>query len=178
MHAEAIFVGGAKPADTAAYVKEVRAAAVANGRDPNHVKIFPQMTPILGRTLEEAQAKHARYKAAADWRGGMAKLSQYLNVDLFSYPLDEPFDTNSVGKSDSSIHTVINSLQKSFGGQPITPRMLGEKMAFCGFGPQPVGTPEMVADMMEDWRDNADIDGFNIACEYPCLTRQCQEETD
>src|SRR5688572_23577797 len=70
-HAEAIFVGGSKPSDTAPYVKQVREAAAANGRDPNHIKVFPQITPILGRTVEEAQAKYNKYKAMADWRGGL-----------------------------------------------------------------------------------------------------------
>lgn len=120
------------------------------------------MTPILGRTLEEAQAKYERYKAAADWRGGIAKLSQYLNVDLSAYPVDEPFDVLSVGTSDNAIHAIINTL-KRYQNEVVTPRILGEKMAFCGFGPMPVGTPDMVADVMEDWVNNADIDGFNIA---------------
>lgn len=120
------------------------------------------MTPILGRTLEEAQAKYEKYKAAADWRGGIAKLSQYLNVDLSAYPLDEPFDVTAVGTSDNAIHAIINTL-KRYADQVVTPRILGEKMAFCGFGPMPVGTPEMVADVMESWVNEADIDGFNIA---------------
>lgn len=90
-------------------------------------------------------------------------MSQYLNVDLSSYPLDEPFKVKSVGKSDNAIHAIINTL-KRYQDQVVTPRILGEKMAFCGFGPMPVGTPEMVADVMEAWVNNADIDGFNIAC--------------
>ena len=162
-NAEAIFVGGGKPSDTAPYVKEVRAAAAANGRDPQHVKIFPQICPILGRTVEEAQEKYERYKAAADWEGGLAKLSQYVNFDLRSFPLDEPFDIKLVGKSENAIHTLINTL-KRYEGMGVTPRMLGQQMAFCGFGPMPVGTPEMVADVMEDWVNNGDVDGFNVAC--------------
>jgi alkanesulfonate monooxygenase SsuD/methylene tetrahydromethanopterin reductase-like flavin-dependent oxidoreductase (luciferase family) len=138
---------------------------VANGRDPQHIKVFPQMTPILGRTLEEAQAKYEKYKAMADWKGGIAKLSQYINVDLSKYPADEPFDVLAVGHSDNAIHAIINTL-KRYKDDKVTPRMLGQQMAFCGFGPMPVGTPEMVADIMQDWVDNADIDGFNIACEY------------
>lgn len=165
-NAEAIFVGGGKPSDTAPYVKEVRAAAAAHGRNPQHAKIFPQMTPILGRTLEEAQAKYEKYRANADWEGGIAKLSQYLNVDLSSYPVDEPFDVDSVGKSENAIHAIINTL-KRYRDVVVTPRILGEKMAFCGFGPMPVGTAEMVADVMEDWVNNGDIDGFNIACKKP-----------
>ena len=41
LNAEAIFVGGGKPSDTAPYVKQIREAAAANGRDPNHIKVFP-----------------------------------------------------------------------------------------------------------------------------------------
>jgi FMN-dependent oxidoreductase (nitrilotriacetate monooxygenase family) len=167
LNAEAIFVGGGKPSDTAPYVAEIRAAAAANGRDPQHIKVFPQMTPVLGRTLEEAQAKYEKYKAAADWKGGMAKISQYLGHDLSQYPPEEPFDVMSIGKSDNSIHAIINAVQRqSRDGKAVTPKMLGQQMAFCGFGPMPVGTPEMVADVMEDWVNNADIDGFNIACKF------------
>jgi FMN-dependent oxidoreductase (nitrilotriacetate monooxygenase family) len=141
LNAEAIFVGGGKPSDTAPYVKEIRAAAAANGRNPQHIKVYPQCSPIVGRTEEEAQAKYEQYKSCVDWRGGMAKLSQYLNTDLSKYPLDEPFDVESVKKSDNAIHALINTLQR-YKDQKVTPRMLGEKMAFCGFGPMPVGTPE------------------------------------
>jgi alkanesulfonate monooxygenase SsuD/methylene tetrahydromethanopterin reductase-like flavin-dependent oxidoreductase (luciferase family) len=172
LNAEAIFVGGGKPSDTAPYVKEIRAAAAANGRDPNHIKVFPQIAPIIGKTLEEAQAKFDKYKAAVDWRGGMAKLSQYLNFDLASFPPDEPFDVSLVGKAENAIHAIINTV-KRFQGQAVTPRMLGEQMAFTGFGPMPVGTPEMVADVMEDWVNYADIDGFNVACKLHPLFFFC-----
>ncbi|KAH8657099.1 putative monooxygenase moxC [Tricladium varicosporioides] len=168
-HAEAVFVGGNVPSDTAPYVKEIREMAAANGRDPQHIKVFPQMTIILGKTLEEAQAKHDRFAACVDWEAGMAKLGQYINFDLSALPPDEPFDTKLVGKSENAIHTMINML-KRYDGQIVTPRMLGQKMAFCGFGPMPVGTPEMVADVMEDWVNNADVDGFNLACKEPSNT--------
>jgi alkanesulfonate monooxygenase SsuD/methylene tetrahydromethanopterin reductase-like flavin-dependent oxidoreductase (luciferase family) len=59
-HAEAIFVGGGKPSDTIGYVKEDRAAVAALGRDPEHVKIFPQMTPVLGRTRLKWRKKSMR----------------------------------------------------------------------------------------------------------------------
>lgn len=44
-----------------------------------------------------------------------------------------------------------------------TPRKIGQQMAFCGFGPMPVGTPDMIADVMEDFANNGGIDGFNVA---------------
>jgi hypothetical protein len=39
-------------------------------------------------------------------------------------------------------------------------------MAFCGFGPMPVGDLEAVGEVFEDWVNNGDIDGFNVACEF------------
>lgn len=123
------------------------------------------ITPIVAPTLEEAEAKYERYRSMADWKAGIAKLSQYVNVDLSAYPCDEPFDVTTVGKSDNAIHALINTLQR-YEGEVVTPRLLGEKMAFCGFGPMPVGTPDMVANVMEDWVNNADVDGFNVACKW------------
>jgi alkanesulfonate monooxygenase SsuD/methylene tetrahydromethanopterin reductase-like flavin-dependent oxidoreductase (luciferase family) len=166
LNAEAIFVGGNKPSDTAPYVAQIRAAAAANGRDPNHIKVFPQMAPIVGRTVEEAQEKYEKYKAASDWKGGLAKISQYINVDLTKYDPDTPIDVDAIPKSDNAIHAIINTV-KRYKDQGVTPRFLGQTMGFCGFGPMPVGTPEMVADVMEDWANNADIDGFNLACKLP-----------
>lgn len=162
-NAEALFIGGNKPSDTAPFVKEIREAAAKAGRDPNHIKLFPMITPIIGRTVEEAQAKFEKYRSMADWKAGLAKLSNYVNVDLSAYPPDEPFDVTTVGKSDNAIHALINTLQR-FKDEVVTPRILGEKMAFCGFGPMPCGTPDMVADVMEEWVNDADIDGFNVAC--------------
>jgi len=47
--------------------------------------------------------------------------------------------------------------------------MVGEKVGFGGFGPMPVGTPSQVADVMEKWFAEADIDGFNIQCKCPFM---------
>ncbi|CZR67946.1 uncharacterized protein PAC_17845 [Phialocephala subalpina] len=154
-HAEAVFVSGQQTSSTLALVKELRAAAAAYGRDPSRVKVFPQITPILGRAMEEAQAKYEKYLACVDYRGGMAKLGSYLNVDLGKYPLDEPFVLKKDTSGGQGIYAMMNSV-KAHEAEVITPRVLAQKMAFNG-------NTEMVADVFEDWVNNADIDGFNVA---------------
>ena len=121
------------------------------------------MTPILGRTLEEAQAKHDKYRKCIDYEGGLAKLSSFVNFDFSKLPPDEPFMFEHAG-SDNSIHTMLKTIKRYDKDGTLTPRKLGEQMAFCGFAPMPVGTPEMVADLMEKWIHEGDIDGFNVAC--------------
>jgi alkanesulfonate monooxygenase SsuD/methylene tetrahydromethanopterin reductase-like flavin-dependent oxidoreductase (luciferase family) len=66
------------------------------GRPGTDLNFFPLMTPIVGKTVEEAQAKYDKYKTMVDWEGGLAKLSGYLNLDLSKYPLDEPLDYNEI----------------------------------------------------------------------------------
>jgi alkanesulfonate monooxygenase SsuD/methylene tetrahydromethanopterin reductase-like flavin-dependent oxidoreductase (luciferase family) len=167
-HAEALFIGGRTPAGVAPFVKEMRAAAAAEGRDPSELKFFPMITPIIGKTLEEAQAKRKELEKYADYRGGLVKVSTFLNTDLSKYPLDEPFEIDG---ADASIHTMLEALKAvSPSGQRLTPRQLGAEFAFCGFGDMPTGTPDMIADRIEEWANVGDIDGFNLACK-PILSK-------
>jgi alkanesulfonate monooxygenase SsuD/methylene tetrahydromethanopterin reductase-like flavin-dependent oxidoreductase (luciferase family) len=46
-----------------------------------------------------------------------------------------------------------------------TQRYLGMFAGFGGTTPKPVGTPEMVVDVLKGWWRERGIDGFNIACE-------------
>jgi hypothetical protein len=162
-HAEAIYVGGLVPSQTAGSIAQIRADAAAQGRDPNSVKFFVGITPIIGKTLEEAQAKYERARENADVVGGLAQFSGYTGIDLSRFPLDDVFElTDAPG--DDATHTFLENFNKATGNtEPWTPRRLGETMALGGFHPAPVGTPEMIADVFEQWIDEADVDGFNIA---------------
>lgn len=39
---------------------------------------------------------------------------------------------------------------------------MGQHITVGGLGATPVGTPEQVADNMEKWVREADVDGFNL----------------
>ncbi|KAH8883609.1 Nitrilotriacetate monooxygenase component A/pristinamycin IIA synthase subunit A [Thozetella sp. PMI_491] len=162
-HAEAVYVGGLIPSQTKDSIAQIRADAAARGRDPASLKFFVGISPILGRTLEEAEAKYERARENASPIGGLAQFSGYTGIDLSRFPLDEPFElTDKPG--DAATHTFLENFNKASGtNEKWTPRKLGEKMALGGFHPAPVGTAEMVADVFEQWVDEADVDGFNIA---------------
>lgn len=162
-HAEAIYVGGLIPSQTAGSIAQIRADAAAQGRDPGSLKFFVGITPILGKTLEEAEAKYERARENADVVGGLAQFSGYTGIDLSRFPLDEVFELKDA-PGDNATHTFLENFNKATGNtDPWTPRRLGETMALGGFHPAPVGTPEMVADVFEQWINEADVDGFNIA---------------
>jgi alkanesulfonate monooxygenase SsuD/methylene tetrahydromethanopterin reductase-like flavin-dependent oxidoreductase (luciferase family) len=159
-HAECIFLSGMYPQHAAKQISETRAVAAAAGRDPSALKFFTGFTPFIGATMEEAQAKYDAALENADFMGGLAQVAAYLGIDLSQYPLDEPLSINDA-KSDK----MITGIMKNFSETDIewTPRKVGLKMALGCFHPCPVGTPEMVADVMEEWAEVADVDGFLIA---------------
>ena len=144
-------------------MKAIRADAAAQGRDPASIKFFCGISPIIGKTLEEAQAKYERAKQYADYIGGLAQFSGYTGIDLSRFPIDEVFElANEPG--DQAIHSILANFTAVSGTtEAWTPRRLGEKMALGGFHPAPVGTPEMVADVFEEWINECDVDGFNIS---------------
>jgi len=162
-HAEAVYVGGLVPSQTAGSIKQIREDAAAQGRDPQALKFFVGISPILGATLEEAQAKYERARENADIIGGLAQFSGYTGIDLSRFPLDDVFELKDA-PGDAATHTFLENFNKATGtNDPWTPRRLGETMALGGFHPAPVGTPAMVADVFQQWIDEADVDGFNIA---------------
>lgn len=161
-HAEGIFVSALSPQILAPRVKAIRAKAAEMGRDPKSVKVFAIMTPIIGKTSEEAKAKYETALKYASEEGGLAFFSGNSGIDLSKYDLDteiKPEDSNV----DSKVHSLVNSL--SYHGSDVprwTPRNIGKVISIGGNGPVPVGSPEEVADVLEQWIDIADLDGFNI----------------
>ncbi|KAJ9145325.1 Dimethyl-sulfide monooxygenase [Pleurostoma richardsiae] len=160
-HAEAIFLGGHSPAAVAPKVAKIRAAAAAKGRDPRSLKFFVTVTPILGRTNEEAQAKLAELKQYASTVGGLVLVSGMLGIDLSKIPLDKELtadDSTEANKVRSHLESVLTNTEAKW-----TPRKIAERVGIGGLGPLAVGTPDQVADELERWVREGDIDGFNLA---------------
>ena len=162
-HAEAIFLNCVHASQAKKTISEMRAAAAANGRDPQSLKFFPCFMPIIGATAEDAKAKHERAIANADPVAGLAQFSGYTGIDLAQFPLDEPMDLSGMSQA-MAIQAVFKALEASEGEekQLWTPRRLGMRMALGGLHPCPVGTASEVADVIQEWIEVADIDGCNI----------------
>lgn len=162
-HAEGIYCGTPTIAKLRQYSDSVREAAVAAGRDPSSIKLFCSLCPTVGRTEEEAQAKWEKYKKNASVQGGLSSFCALTGVDLSKYDLDTPFNFDNEELSKSGIQGIFNNFKTVQNDKPWTPRMVGERVGLGGFGPMPVGTPEQVADVMEQWFTEGGIDGFNIS---------------
>ncbi|KAF2995459.1 hypothetical protein E8E14_001073 [Neopestalotiopsis sp. 37M] len=160
-HAEAIFVSAHAPQVCAKSIAEVRELARDQfGRDPANLKVLALVTPILGRTTEEAQAKLKEFRQYASHEGALALFGGWTGIDLSQYGDDEELrhvESNAV-KS-----TVEGYARFAPGTSKWTKHTIAEHVSIGGNGPIFVGTPEEVADGLEVWIKEADIDGFNFA---------------
>lgn len=172
-HAEGIYCGTPTIPKMRAYADSVRQSAREAGRDPSTIKLFASLCPIVGRTEEEAKAKYEKYKKNASVQGGLSSFCALTGVDLGKYDLDEPFNFDDEELSKAGIQGIFNNFKTIENDRPWTPRMVGERVGMGGFGPMPVGTPEQVADVMEKWFTEGDVDGFNISCWFTPTTVYC-----
>ncbi|KAI1252206.1 hypothetical protein MGN70_006780 [Eutypa lata] len=160
-HAEAVFVSAHAPAVCAKNIAELRQLAKAEfGRDPASIKVLALVTAILGETEEEAQAKLADYRQYASHEGALALFGGWTGIDLNKYGDEEELrhvESNAV-KS-----TVEGYAKFSPGTSKWTKHTIAEHVALGGNGPLFVGTASQVADGLEQWIAEADVDGFNFA---------------
>lgn len=161
-HAEGIFVSAPSPHILAPRVKVIREEAAKSGRDPRSVKIFAILTPIVGRTDEEAQEKYQDALKYASEEAGLAFFSGGSGIDLSKFDLDKPITPDDI-HVDARVHSTIQTLTYQSPDVPQwTPRNIGKHISIGGAGPVPVGSGSTVADFLEEWVRVADLDGFNI----------------
>lgn len=158
-HAECTFIATPEKGAIAAYVKDLRAQASLQGRDPQSLKVFTLFTPIVGRTEEEAWAKYEELSSYISYDGALSLLSGWTGIDFSEYRPDqeiEYIETNAV-------KSMLEFLTKANPNKKWTVRELANFAGIGGMGPVAVGTPEKIADTLEEWVDETDIDGFNLA---------------
>lgn len=121
------------------------------------------MTPILGKTKEEAQAKLKEYKKYASLEGALSLFCGWTGIDLGKYGDEE--ELRQV-ESNAVRSTVEGYAKFSPGTAKWTKHTIAEHISIGGNGPVLVGTPAQVADLLQVWVDEADVDGFNLVGSY------------
>src|SRR5215468_8029011 len=157
--AEMIFSpGGGGVAGGQEYYADVKGRAARLGRDPDHIKILPGCLVVVGDTVEEAQKKRALLDSLVHPDSGIASLSIALGHDASQFDLDGPLpDIPESNASKSGRERVIARARRD----NLTVRQLAQIAGGYG-GLAMVGTPQTIADQMEEWFFGNACDGFNI----------------
>lgn len=158
-HAEAIFNTGTRPEVMRPAVDDTRRRAEAAGRDPASLKFFALVTVITAPTDAEAQAKYEDYRRFVSLDGALSLYGGWSGLDLSAYDPDQALTYIET----QAVQSAVAAFSSADPDRTWTPREIARWIGIGGMGPVIVGSPSTVADELERWVDEADIDGFNFA---------------
>ncbi|OCJ01999.1 5,10-methylene tetrahydromethanopterin reductase [Agrobacterium sp. 13-626] len=158
-HAECIFVAAPSKPVLKRYVANVREAAERVGRNPREILAFNLQTVILGETDAEAKRKFDEYRKYVSHEGAQTLISGWTGIDFGQFSPDEPLRHRYTNAVQSAVET-FTTIDPD---KVWTVREMADWVGIGGFGPVFVGSPETVADLLQEWVEDTDVDGFNLA---------------
>lgn len=163
--ADAVFTGHPTLKDAQSFYEDVKKQAVEFGRNPDELVILPGIAPIIGDTDEEAEQKYEELVNLVSIDRALAYLGRYFDHhDFTQYPLDEPFpELGEIGANSFRSHT--DRIKKEAKEQHLTLRQvaLREATPRTDF----IGTPEKIADLVQEWFERCGADGFIVGSSLP-----------
>ncbi|MBB5916105.1 FMN-dependent oxidoreductase (nitrilotriacetate monooxygenase family) [Nocardia transvalensis] len=154
------------------HYEQVKQTAARYGRPRGDIAILPGLITIIGSTHAEVVGRYERAREFQEPGQETARLSQQLAHDLSVYPVDEPFPREVLADPADP-----NAFAASLGFRESLVRGLRDRIAAHGdrytlrdalreFGDgghrRIIGTPEQVADTIEEWFRAGAADGFNL----------------
>jgi len=157
-HAECVFISGLTKPMVAEIVSDLRKQTSEAGRDPDSLLIYAALAVVTAADDEAARVRYEDYRNHVNIEGTLSLFGGYSGIDFAGMDLDEPL-----------AHVESNAIQTFYEGfttaDPNVEWTLGEVARFLGvggFAPIEVGGPETIADAMNSWMEETDIDGFNL----------------
>ncbi|KUL35229.1 LLM class flavin-dependent oxidoreductase [Actinoplanes awajinensis] len=162
-YADAVFTAQQTLEDAQAFYADLKRRALAEGRDPDTVKILPGIVPAIGSTQAEALALEEELEQLIKPEYALRQLAQTLKLDPSALHLDRELPDDLPDEDEieaaKSRYTLIVELARR---ERLTVRQLIGRLG-GGRGHRTfAGTPEQVADAIQHWFDNGAADGFNI----------------
>ncbi|WP_202744229.1 LLM class flavin-dependent oxidoreductase [Acinetobacter pittii] len=158
-NAECVFIAAPSKIATKKVVQGIRQKLAQEGRDPYSVKIYALLSIVTDETDAKAQAKFKEYQTYGSYDGALTLLSGWSGVDFSQYqPTDkvEYIQTNA-------IQSLLDSYVNADPERVWTIEEIANWNSLGGNGPVLVGSAETVSDALQQWVEDTDIDGFNLA---------------
>jgi alkanesulfonate monooxygenase SsuD/methylene tetrahydromethanopterin reductase-like flavin-dependent oxidoreductase (luciferase family) len=131
------------------------------GRRPQDCTILFGVQLFVAETAGAAREKQELHNSLVPLEGAVAHLSGALDTDLSGLPLDTVMKPFAATRSQGVV-----DMYTRVAGRTLTLREMalrhGQSVGF----PQIVGTPEQVADQLEEYYERAGGDGFMLTMAY------------
>ncbi|MEV5030452.1 LLM class flavin-dependent oxidoreductase [Paenibacillus sp. LPE1-1-1.1] len=163
--ADAVFTNHETLEEAKAFYQDVKRRAAELGRSPEEILIFPGIGVIVGETDEEAERKYEQVANLISIDNALDNLGRFFeHHDFTQYPLDGPFpELGELGKN--SFQSTTDKIKREAQEQNLTLRQVAVRSAT----PRTpfIGTPEKVADRIQEWFEQGAVDGFIIGAGVP-----------
>lgn len=164
-YAEAIFTAHLSKDSAIEFYADIKTQARALGRSPDQIVILPGLSAAIGSTEAEAKQVWQELNELSHPSVGLARLSSRFGGHDFSHlKLDDVLsvadfpDPSQVQASRSRAQSITALVARE---RP-TLRGLLHSLAGARGHFTATGTPEQIADIIEDWFTSGASDGFNV----------------
>ncbi len=158
--ADVVFTAQSSIDDAKVFYADVKGRMQTFGRHPDDLKIMPGVAMYIGRSQQEAEDKVEQLNSLIPTHVALARLSRMLGgVDLSGYALDEPMP--EVQSNAARVSTPLNYVRLAR-REKLTLREVAMRSAAAKDHWTLVGTPEQIADRLEQWFVEKAADGFNL----------------
>jgi FMN-dependent oxidoreductase (nitrilotriacetate monooxygenase family) len=162
-YAEAVFTAQQTLEEAQSFYADLKARTRRLGRDPATIKILPGIVPVIGSTEAEARRKDEDLEQLIVPEYARNNLAALLRVPAEALSLDSQLPADLPDEDEiegaKSRYTLIVQLARR---EALTVRQLIARLG-GGRGHRTfAGTPEQVADAIEDWFFAGAADGFNV----------------
>ncbi|GAA0936773.1 LLM class flavin-dependent oxidoreductase [Pseudonocardia zijingensis] len=164
-YAEAIFTAHQRLADAQVFYADIKQRAAQLGRRPDHVKVLPGISPFIAGTEAAAHALEREFNELTVPEYGLRQLERMTGATLGHLDLDGPVPAELFADAGDVTDNRRSRLQVVAGiveRERPTVRRLLHRLAGARGHRVFAGTPEQVADTIEEWFTSGAAGGFNV----------------
>ncbi|MGO4175543.1 LLM class flavin-dependent oxidoreductase [Bosea sp. TAF32] len=164
-YAEAIFTAHLTKESAVEFYADIKTQARARGRSSDQIVILPGLSAAIGSTEAEAKRVWGELNELSHPSVGLARLSSrfgghdfsHLNLDdvLSVADFPDPSQVQASRSRSQSITALVARERPTLRG--LLHSLAGARGHFTA-----TGTPEQIADIIEDWFTSGASDGFNV----------------
>ncbi|MEY8600241.1 LLM class flavin-dependent oxidoreductase [Staphylococcus shinii] len=157
-YADAVFTLGESKESAQRNYESIKAQAKAYNRNPDEVRVYPILAPVIANTKNEVEARFENIKTLANIDEALDYLGRYYDHHDFSqYDLDAPFpDLGEIGQNSFRATADAIAIRAKRNQLTLREVALEETVRRSPF----MGTYEEVADLIIEWVEDGAADGF------------------
>jgi alkanesulfonate monooxygenase SsuD/methylene tetrahydromethanopterin reductase-like flavin-dependent oxidoreductase (luciferase family) len=145
--------------DMQAFYADIKTRMERNGRAPEECIITPAIDIVLGETDQIARERADYLNSLVSAEVGVCDISNAIGVDLSPFALDQPLNDMDITDGARGVLDVVLQGSRAAG---LTSRQAGYRYGVSQLTPMLIGSPQTVADRLQDMFESLCCDGFVI----------------